>query len=158
WKGLAVVLIWPSIQFWWRLLTDFHQALDIAHPFTWLTIPHLALGAVLLMIAAPVPSVRHIFHRRKPTKAYTKAVDALRQTLLPAVFWLKPFFQDVGSDRLGRVIAGLVGGGYLVFAYLTLISIAWPAAWTIETAGHTVEAHNVSFVVMNKSGTHPISY
>src|SRR5262249_45255593 len=155
-KGLAVLLLWPSVLFWRQLLADYHEALDFLHPFTSVAVAHLALGALFLILF--VPLMFWLALRPKARESDRKILQTMRQHALPALLWVRPFFQDVGADRWGRVVAAFVGGSYLIFFYMTLGSLASPAAVTTTTAGSTVEAHDVHYVWGGRSGTHRGSY
>src|SRR3974390_1261766 len=124
WKGLAVLLIWPSILFGQQLLSDYHEALDILHPFTSLVIMHLAFG--FLFVIFFVPFALYLAKRRKATASNVQLLQNIKQNSVPTLLWVKPFFQDVGSDRLGKAIAYFAGPSYLLFFYMTLCSFASP--------------------------------
>jgi len=156
WKGLAVLLIWPSILFWQQLLSDYHEALDILHPFTSLVIMHLALG--FLFVIFFVPFALYLAKRRKATASNVQLLQNIKQNSVPTLLWVKPFFQDVGSDRLGKAIAYFVGPSYLLFFYMTLCSLASPAALAIKTIGNTVAAHDVNYIRVSRYGSQTGSY
>jgi hypothetical protein len=156
WKGLAVLLIWPSILFWRQLLSDYHEALDFLHPFTSLVVMHLTLGFLSAIFF--VPLALYLAHRQKVNKSDIKFLQNIRQNGAQTLFWVKPFFQEVGSDRLGKAVAYFVGASYLLFFYMTLCSLASPAGMAIKTIGSTIEAHDVNYIWVGRYGSHTGSY
>lgn len=151
WKGLAVLLIWPSIVFWYQLFTDYHEALDLLHPFSSLAFSHLL--AAFLLVLLGVPFMIYLGTRRKAKKTDIKTLESLKQNGVSTLVWVRPFFRDVGSDRVGKIVGGFVGGSYLIFFYMTLCSLVTPAALAVKTIGSTVEAHDVNYLLARKFGS-----
>jgi hypothetical protein len=151
WKGLAVLLLWPSVLFWWQLFNDYHEALDFLHPFHSLVVTHVVLGFLFVIIF--VPMMLYLANRQKTTKTDIKILESLKQNGVQAFLWIRPFFQDVGSDRFGKIVGGFVGVSYLIFFYTTLISLITPAVLAVQTIGSTVEAHDVNYIWASKFGT-----
>jgi len=150
-KGLAVLLVWPSILFWYQLFTDFHEALDSLHPFSSLAFSHLL--AAFLFAVLVVPLVIYLATRRKAKKTDIKALENLKHNGVPALLWMRPFFQDLGSSRFGKIMGGFVGGSHLIFFYMMLCSLMTPAVLAVKTMGRTIEAYDVNYILARKFGT-----
>jgi hypothetical protein len=156
WKGLAVLLVWPALLFWKQVLTDYHQALDFLHPFTSLVTMHLVMAFLFIVFVAPLSLF--LVARSKAKKPDIKALQNMKQNALPNLLWGKLFFEEAGSTWPGNAIFYFTGISYLIFFYMTIFSLASPAALATKTLGSTVEAHDVNYIWASRYGTHTGGY
>ena len=154
WKGLAVLLIYPSILFWKQLLSDYHQVLDFLHPFNSLVIGHLAMTLLLIVFLGPL--VLYVGTRQKAKKTEVKMLNNLKKNALPNILWCKFFFKDVCSDSVGKAIGYFVGTSYLLFFYITIFSLISTTA--IKTSGITIDAQNVDYIRASKYNSNRGNY
>jgi hypothetical protein len=157
WKGLAVLLLWPTLEFWRQLLTNYHQAFDFVHPLTSLVFMHsMALFLVALFV---IPYLSYVVLRsKKQTKSDVRVLQDLKQNIGPNLLWGRFFFREVGSGQLGKLISYFAGVSYLIFFYMTILSLATPTALAVTTSGNTIAAHEENYIWATKYATHTGSY
>jgi len=145
WKGLALLLIWPALMFWKQILTDYHEAFDFGHPFTSLVISHLTI-LFLCVLFSPLL----LLIKNKKTKK-SEGTKQWYQNAVPNFLWIRFFFCEVGTDWFGKLISYVVGSGYLLFFYMTLLSLVLP--FHVTTAGNTLKAYDVNYILARKYGS-----
>jgi hypothetical protein len=154
WKGLAILLLYPSILFWKQFSSDYHQVLDFLHPFNSLVIGHMAM--TILLIGFWGPFVLYVGTRQKAKKTEVKMLQILKKNALPSILWCKFFFKDVCSDSVGKAIGYFVGASYLLFFYITIFSML--STTTVKTSGITINAQNLDYIRASKYNSNRGNY
>jgi hypothetical protein len=149
WKGAALILLWPALKFWWLLLGNYHESLEIISPFLSPIMMHLT-AALLTSVGSVIFFVSRLFkhHRKnKPMKLWP-----WMEGIVPNMVWVRFFFRSNGPSPLGRALSLLVGSAYLLYLYLSIISAALLVSMTVATNGTVKEVRNVGYFIASKYG------
>ena len=158
WKGVAIFFLWPSFIFLRQLLTDYHYALDF-HPFHSVLFSHLMALFLAIFI---IPSL--FFLKRKKRKKWeetrqfnlNRIISQSIKNAGPNLIWIRFFFLNVGCDLLGKIISYVVGGSYLLFFYMSLLSFALPLH--VATEGSVLKAQDFNYRIIGKYTDIKVTY
>jgi hypothetical protein len=140
WKGLTVILLGPALLVWRQFFSNFRESLELFSPLYYVMRVHVTIGAILILFFA-FPRIQRLFIVTKPrdkSPAWTKDIIA-------HLTRLRFYFDGNGPGLMGRSLAGIVGGAYLTFFYLSLLSGIWPAVLTVTTTGTIETAEVISY-------------